>query len=82
VFRSNIKANENLEARQVALLVQTASNFSGNTFIEMGDKTANAKSIMGVLALGISKGDIISISADENEALQALIHLKNFFEEA
>lgn len=64
-----------MEARPVALLVQVASQFSSEIRIETGDKTVNAKSIMGMMTLGLSAGETVVVTAngaDEQEALQKI----------
>ncbi|MGI6079360.1 MAG: HPr family phosphocarrier protein [Candidatus Avilachnospira sp.] len=66
--------NEETENRP-ALLVQKASNFDSKIHLECGNKKVNAKSIMGMMALGLCEGDIITITAegaDENEAVKEL----------
>ena len=51
-----IKSKVGLHARPAALFVQTAGKFLCDIHIEMGDKKVNAKSIMGIMVLGASKG--------------------------
>ncbi|MTI47309.1 HPr family phosphocarrier protein [Sporosalibacterium faouarense] len=73
-----IKSKVGLHARAAALFVQTASRFLSDIFIKMDDKRVNAKSIMGIMALGASKGDEVEITIkgdDEKEAMDALIEL-------
>ncbi|HIR13559.1 MAG TPA: HPr family phosphocarrier protein [Candidatus Choladousia intestinavium] len=70
-----IQLPSGLEARPVALLVQVASQFSSEIRIETGDKTVNAKSIMGMMTLGLSAGETVVVTAngeDEEEALQKI----------
>ena len=70
-----IKLSEGLKARPVATLVQVANRFESQILIESGNKKVNAKSIMGVLSLGIRKGESIFVLAngkDENAAVDAL----------
>ena len=55
---------EGLEARPIAMLVQTASQFSSSVHIEVGTKKINAKSIMGMMSLNVNGGDEITIIAD------------------
>ena len=58
-----------------ALFVQVASRYDSQILIECENKKVNAKSIMGVLSLGIKKGESIYVLAngkDERAALQAL----------
>lgn len=62
---------EGLEARPIAMLVQKASQFTSTVHIEVGAKTVNAKSIMGMMSLSVSSGDevvIVTNGADEEAA--------------
>ena len=73
-----VNNKEGLRARAAAIFVQTASKFQSLIIIEKGNKKINAKSIMGVLSLGVVQGENIHISADgadEKEALKALQEL-------
>jgi phosphotransferase system HPr (HPr) family protein len=69
-----------LHARPAAVFVQTASKYKSNITLKKGDKTGSAKSILGVLSLGITKDSEITVIADgpdENEAVAKLIELIN-----
>jgi phosphotransferase system HPr (HPr) family protein len=69
-----------LHARPASVFVQTASKFSSDISVAHGDRTANAKSILTVLTLGAHKGAEITITAegeDADEALAALEELVN-----
>ena len=64
-----------LEARPVAQLVQVASQFDSKVFLEVEDKTVNAKSIMGMMSLGLAAGEsvkIIADGADEEAAVESI----------
>ena len=66
---------DGLRARSAAMFVAAASRFESQILVEVGNKKINAKSIMGVLALGVAEGDEILILAngpDETLALDAL----------
>lgn len=81
-----IRNNMDMENRPIAHLVQEASQYKSSVYIEMDDKKINAKSIMGVLLLGIKQGESIYVLAngvDEKEALDALEELasKESFED-
>lgn len=70
-----IEIASSLEARPVAVLVQVASKYESSVFIECGTKRVNAKSIMGMMALGLEAGDEITVTAegkDENEAVSGI----------
>lgn len=68
----HIIADTGIHARPATLLVRTASKFSSNIFIEYDDKTANLKSIMGVMSLGIGKNADIVISVNGDDEIDAL----------
>ena len=76
-----VNLTEDAEARPVAVLVQKAIQFDSKVYIQSGDKKINAKSIMGMMSLGLSQGEEIVVSADgedEENALQDLsAYLKN-----
>jgi len=73
-----IQNQEGLKSKAAALFVQTASRYESQILIECENKKVNAKSIMGVLSLGIKNGESIYVLAngkDEKEALAALEEL-------
>ncbi len=59
-----IKIPTGLEARPVALLVQVASQYESNVYVECEDKKVNAKSIMGMMSLGLPAGEEITVTTD------------------
>ena len=67
-----------LHTRPATYFIQKANNYKSSVCIENSDRRANAKSLLGVLSLGISKGDTVSIIADgsdEAEAVDGLVDL-------
>ncbi|MDR1664118.1 MAG: HPr family phosphocarrier protein [Clostridiales bacterium] len=74
-----IKANSFMDQRPAALFVQTASQFKSRIMLRIGDKNANAKSIMGMLALGIEDGQNITITADGEDEISVIPALEQFF---
>ena len=75
-----------LYAKPATLFVQTAARFRSDVMISKEEKHANAKSLLGVLSLGICRGNSITLTAsgvDEEAALDALSSLlsSNFAEE-
>lgn len=69
-----------LHARPATFFIQRANSFKSNIWVEKDDRKVNAKSLLGVLSLGIAKGMPILISVegvDENEALDSLCELIN-----
>ncbi len=67
-----------LHARPATFFIQKANEFTSSIWVEKDDRRVNAKSLLGVLSLGITKGMAITLIADgvdEDEALDALIDL-------
>lgn len=67
-----------LEARPVAMLVQVASRYESRISIESGDRTINAKSIMGMMALGLSAGESIKVSAEGADEEVAIAEIEKY----
>ena len=61
-----------LHARAAAKFVQTASRFGCEIEVTRADKTINGKSIMGVMMLAAAKGSTLTLSAEGNDAEEAL----------
>lgn len=67
-----------LHARPATFFIQKANEFSSSIWVEKDERRVNAKSLLGVLSLGIVKGMSINIEAvgsDEEEAVGALVAL-------
>lgn len=75
-----INLESGLEARPVALLVQEASKYESRIYIQSGDKRVNAKSIMGMMSLGLDNGEELEVSADGADELAAVAGIENFLE--
>ena len=70
-----VRREAGLEARPIAVLVQKASQFSSRVYIEVGTKSINAKSIMGMMSLRVGSGDqvvVVTEGSDEEAAAQEL----------
>ena len=67
------------EPSAVAMLVQTASKFSSRISLVLDEKTANAKSIMGIISLNMQEGKAITIVAEGDDAAAAALAVENFF---
>ena len=65
-----------LHARPATFFIQKANEFKSGIWVEKEDRRVNAKSLLGVLSLGIVKGTTITLiadGADEKEAVAALV---------
>ena len=74
-----------LHARPATFFIQRANELKSSVWVEKDERRVNAKSLLGVLSLGIIKGTKISIIADgsdEEEAVKTLVELieSNFSE--
>ena len=70
-----IQLENGLEARPVAMLVQLASQFESEIYIESEDRKVNAKSIMGMMTLGLGNGEQVIVyaeGADEAKAVESV----------
>ncbi len=69
-----------LHARPATFFIQKANNFKSNIWVSKDERKVNAKSLLGVLSLGIIKGTTITIIAegeDQEDAVETLIDLIN-----
>lgn len=67
-----------LHARPATFFIQKANEYKSSIWVEKDERKVNAKSLLGVLSLGITKGLTISIIAegsDEEEAVNDLVSL-------
>lgn len=67
-----------LEARPVALLVQVASQYECSIHVASNDKRVNAKSIMGMMSMGISAGETVTVTADGPDEEAAVENIEKY----
>lgn len=70
------------EARPVAVLVQKASQFESKVYIQAGDKKINAKSIMGMMSLGLAQDTEVVVYAEGEDAQAAVDELVAYLQNA
>ncbi|MGJ9457589.1 HPr family phosphocarrier protein [Oceanobacillus sp. CF4.6] len=75
-----VELDTGLQARPAAQFVQEANRYSAHLFLEKGEKKVNAKSIMGLMSLAITKGEVIKLIAEGSDEQEALDHLASFVE--
>lgn len=68
-----------LHARPASMVVTTANQFSSNITLKKLDRSANAKSIMGVLSIAASKGDQIQVIIEGQDEAAAACALEELF---
>jgi len=78
IKEATVQNQVGLHARPATFFIQKANEFKSGIWVEKDERRVNAKSLLGVLSLGIVKGMTITIAADgpdENEAINALVAL-------
>lgn len=73
-----VKNEVGLHARPATYFIQKANEFKSGIWVEKEERRVNAKSLLGVLSLGIVQGTVITLIADgvdEKEAVDALVDL-------
>ena len=73
-----IELPSGLEARPVALLVQVASQYESKIHVEVEHKRVNAKSIMGMMTLGLEAGEEIMVEADGTDEAAAIEDIEKY----
>lgn len=76
-----VEGSSGLHARPASLLVAKAQGFESEVFIEKDGREINGKSIIGILGLGVSNGEEITLSCDGPDEDAALAALKQLIEE-
>ncbi len=61
-----------LDASEIAVLVQKSCKYSASVHLQIGTKKVNAKSIMGMMSLGMANGDEVEVSAEGDDEEAAL----------
>ena len=83
MYTQNVTINNEvgLHARPATFFIQKANEFKSSIWVESEDRKVNAKSLLGVLSLGITKGLTITIIADgpdEEDAVNNLVDLISY----
>ena len=73
-----IQIPQGLDARPVAILVQVASKYSSKIYVETDNKKVNAKSIMGMMTLGLATGEEVKVSADGADETTAIEEIEKY----
>lgn len=78
--KSSIHVNlgNELKARHIALLVQEASKYESSIYMQSGARKVNAKSIMGMMTLGLDIGEELEVSADGEDEEAAIEGIERF----
>jgi catabolite repression HPr-like protein len=78
MITKNITVNMKAGATPVAMVVQVASRYESSIYITEEDKKINAKSIMGMMALGLANGTNLSVAAEGKDECEAVDAIESF----
>lgn len=73
-----IKNKAGLDSKPAALFIQKASNYKSTIWIEKDERKANAKSLLGLLSLGVGNGTKIVLSAEGEDEVKAVDELLKY----
>lgn len=65
-------------ARPIAMLVQIASQYQSKVSIHQEDKVVNAKSIMGMMTIGLASGQSIGVEVDGEDEQDAMNSIEEY----
>lgn len=74
----HVDLGSELKARHIALLVQEASKYESSIYMQTGARKVNAKSIMGMMTLGLDIGEELEVTADGEDEEAALEGIERF----
>ena len=67
-----VRCESGLHNRQATYFVQKANEFESSIYLESGSRKMNAKSLLGIMSLGIGTGTTVILSAVGNDAEAAV----------
>lgn len=73
-----IKIPAGLDPSTIALFIQIASQYESKVYVDVGNKHVNAKSLMGMMTLGVPEGGRIDVIADGTDETQAIDHIQQY----
>ena len=70
-----VRCESGLHNKQATYFVQKANEFESNVYIEFGQRKMNAKSLLGIMSMGVVTGAVVTLGADgsdEEDAVNSL----------
>ena len=75
-----VRCESGLHNRQATYFVQKANEFESSIWLESGSRKMNAKSLLGIMSMGIVTGAVVTLSADGSDAEAAVNALENMLQ--
>ena len=73
-----IKIPAGLDPSTIAMFIQIASQYDSKIYVEVEEKKVNAKSIMGMMSLGLPAGSDLTMIADGEDEANAIAHIEKY----
>ncbi len=77
-FMYTVKAPVGMHARHAGLLVQEAKKYDSSVTMSLGERSADAKRILGLMGLGVKQGDLVKLTVEGEDEDTAALKLKAF----
>ncbi len=74
----SVNIPEGLDPSSIAMFIQIASQYESRIYVEVEKKRVNAKSIMGMMSLGLPQGSGLTMIADGKDEDKALVHIEKY----
>ena len=75
-----VRCESGLHNKQVTYFVQKANEFKSSVWLESENRRMNAKSLLGIMSLGIVTGAVVALSADGTDAEDAVNALESMLQ--
>lgn len=76
-----IKIKNGSDARILAEFVQVANYYTCSIYLEKGGKRINAKSMMGMMSIGLMEGEEVLVAADGEREAEAMESIRQFLKD-
>lgn len=73
-----VQKKDGLDAGMIAVLVQHACKFESKIYLESDDKKVNAKSIMGMMNIGVRKDGEVTVYTEGSDEEDAMKEIENY----
>lgn len=75
-----VRCESGLHNKQATYFVQKSNEFDCDIWLESGSRKMNAKSLLGIMSMGIVTGATVTLSADGSDAEAAMAALENLLQ--
>ena len=75
-----VRCESGLHNRQVTYFVQKANEFRSSVWLESENRRMNAKSLLGIMSMGIVTGAVVTLSADGSDEVDAVNALESMLQ--